>query len=207
MTTPQPRRLSVGTLAPPDVILEIGGVDYEIRGDLPVDEMIALLGVHQRLDAVVSPTVPVGETPEQRAARLEAETTEALRALGEANRMIRGMIRERYPDATVPSLGLDQVLGILKFITQNEGGPIAEVEETLVAGVPPPTEDEVNARVAEILDRERRRLAGEDVDDPPTTPSTSDFSTPSSPLASASTSGPSGGGDAHGADSEPTART
>lgn len=188
----QPRRLSVGTLRPRDVVLEIDGVEYEIRGDIPIEGMISLLQIHKRLEAIGS-----GDEV--------ADAVEALDAVTQANDVIVAMIREKYPDAVVPRLGVTEVTGVLAFIVGNDDGPIGAVEQALVEGVPPPSEEEIQRRIEEAVARATAAANGEEVDDPPTTMSRSDSSTFSSPSESTSDGHPSGGSESPGDPSAPTA--
>lgn len=176
----RPRRLDVGTLAPQDAILTIDGVDYEIRGDLPIDGMVQLLLIHKRLQAVTGTS--------------EDDAIEALSAVDEANKIIKDVIRERYPEAQVRNLGILEVTGVLAFLVGDDNGPAAVVEEALVAGIPPPTEEQIAQRIEEAIERDRAIRAGEIEDVPPTTPSRSGSSTPSS-ISESSTAGGLPGGE------------
>ena len=99
----QPRRLDTSLLRPPDVVLTIEGTDYTIRGNLPVETMIALFELEER----------VRHVPDDDGRAL-------LQVVEEANQLIRELIHERDPDASIPKMGMDEVLGVLAFLAGND---------------------------------------------------------------------------------------
>ena len=219
MNTPQKRRLSVGSLRKPDLELGVpqvcdhchndlhtretcegcGGegmveVVYEISSELPVDTMVRLLDIHERL-------VDAGK-----GANKEEDVKRSLVALDDANDLILEQVRDRYPDARLPRFSLDEVIGILSFMVGNPEGPIGEVEEALALGQPPMTEAEREARIQEEVERRVARARGEEVEDPPTSiPPESDSSIHSSPSGRTTNGDLGGGEDSPGRTSEPTA--
>lgn len=141
------RRLDVATLRPPDAILTVEGVDYLIRGDLPVETMIELLNAENLI-------------------RASGKGQDLLDAVADANELIKKLIAD-YND-TVPEykFGFDEVVGIVSFLASGSFNRTAEdeIRDALLDGK---TDEEITDGAAAAAAAAREVGAAKAGDDAP----------------------------------------
>jgi hypothetical protein len=110
---PEPARIDVGLLRPKDVDLvltewedgEKTEVIYTIRGNLPTETMIEVFELEERIKAIP-------EDSEDRRPLIEV--------CDEVNAIVLELVQERYPHVEKLGFGVEEALGVLAFLAQNQ---------------------------------------------------------------------------------------
>ena len=182
----EPRKVRLVDVRRPDMTLVMsdasgGEVEYTVRGQLTVDEVIEMYEIQTAMGA-------------------SQETDDALpmlRAISGGQKFLTRLVRERYPDAPEVVLGMEAMMA--GFVAMMQGVTAADaIAETLTAGLTDEFIQEVAAETAGS-DEEVAAIAAD-----PTTASPQLSSTPSSDSPSITTGIPNGGAPAPGAPSDST---
>lgn len=173
------RRISVGSLRPPDQIIEIDGTEYLVRGSLPIETIAEMLDI-------------------ETAVQTSEDGTVTLHNLKRGNEIIRDLLAEKQDVPKTLGLGIPEILALMSYLCGNDS-VATEVADVVTGGK---GAEAIAAAQAQVLAGE-----GEPGAEGAPLPSRKRSSRTSSGSASGTAGKPVGGATTRGRNSARTRRT